>query len=351
MNKRRLTSRNLQMLEAILRYRLMTTEQLHKLIFSRQPEPGTTNSLSNTLRKLHGLEFISRTWVSRSTQEKSMLARPAAVWFFKNENFKKICEELAETGRADVVEDLASLGKALKDSGTLAENTLRHELAITDFYVALEHAAQVSPIALPFWLRTSPKHEDVSRNVTFTKTVTKRNNKTKQETHHDTNVTLPLNPDGFHVLNPQGKGCAFFFLEMDLATETLTEKLTNKFLAYYAYYEQKTFRQDIADIFIARHRLPVARPEMASFRVLFVTPNEKRRNDLLLKSRVLPTSQLFHFATLPDVLADPFGAVWLCKDSFKPYLSEYDRRTHIENPALLRKWAHEALNTTTKHAL
>lgn len=351
MNKRRLTSRNLQMLEAILRYRLMTTEQLHKLILSRQPEPGTTNSLSNTLRKLHGLEFVSRTWVSRNTQEKTMLARPAAVWYFKNENFKRIAEELAATGRADVVEELAPLGQALKDSGALAENTLRHELAITDFYVALEHAAQALPVSVPLWLRTSPKHADVSRNVTFTKSVTKQDKKTKQETHYDTRVTLPLNPDGFHVIHAPEKGSAFFFLEMDLATETLSEKLTNKFLAYYAYFEQKTFGRDIAEPFAIRHRLSIARPETAPFRVLFVTPNERRRNDLLLKSRVLPTSNLFHFATLSDLLADPFGAVWLCKDSFKAHLTEYDRRTHIENPALLRRWAHEVLNASVKHAL
>lgn len=134
-------------------------------------------------------------------------------------------------------------------------------------------------------------------------------------------------------------------------TETAAEKLTNKFLAYYAYFQEKGFGPDIAVPFARKHRLPVPQPEIAPFRVLFVAPTAKRRNDLLLKSRVLPTSTLFHFTTMEDALAYPFGPAWLSKDSFKSHLAEYDARTHTDNPALLRAWAHEVLNGLPKHAL
>ncbi len=347
--KIRITTANLSLLEAILRFRLMSTVQTQRFMNKTQPQVSSS-SIATTLSRLHSAGYVSRTWLSILPVERSQLARPSAVWYFTQGNFEKLTQALARFGRADEAEDLAHLGNILKNSGALMDNTLRHELAITDFYLALESVTGESGVNMPFWLRSSPSHADISRHVTFTKTVTLYDKKTKSETKRDSQVTLPLNPDGFHVIQTP-RGCAFYFLEMDMNTETLKEKLTNKFLAYYAYFEQKQFGKDIALPFCSRYRLPIAQPDYAPFRVLFVTPNEKRRNDLLLKARLLPTSSLFQFATLPDLLADPLGKVWLSKQSFLEHLEDYNRRTNSENPAVLRKWVHEILNNTPKHAL
>lgn len=341
--KQKLTALNLDIIKQLLRYRLMTTAQIHRIVFQPRDKQAAETSVSNVMRRLHSHSFVSRDWVAVKSTERSMLGRPSAVWHLKPENLKHLRVELEASGRADLYEELAPFGKALKDGAALAENTLRHELAITDFYSALEMAAPGSQRQLPLWLRTSPRHADISRDVTLTKTDKKTG---RQNTHR-----LPLNPDGLHVVHHPDKGCAFFFLEMDMNSETNSEKITNKFLAYYAYFEHNTFGKDIAQPFAERYRLPVTHPEAARFCVLFVVPNAKRRNDLLLKSRVLATSNLFQFAVLDDVMADPFGAVWLSKASFKDHLDDYNRRTHAESPVLLRNWAHGILDGLPKHTL
>lgn len=333
----------LDILLAVFRYRLMTTAQIHKAVFSQREHPGTENSVSNTMRKLHAAGFVSRDWVPVTPAKRARMARPSAIWFLQKANLTHIEADLAETGRADLFETLAPSAKAFKEGSVFADNTVRHELAITDFYVALDLCAASARRSIPLWLRTSPRHPDISRAVSATKT--------DKKTGREAKLTLPLNPDGFHVIQHPEKGCAFFLLEMDMNTETNAEKITKKFLAYYAYYEQGTFGADIAAPFARQYRLPVTRPEAAPFRVLFVAPNAKRRNDLLLKSRVLPTSNLFQFAILDEMLADPFGPVWLSKESFKGHLDEYNARTHTDNPGLLRTWAHSVLDTLPKHAL
>jgi hypothetical protein len=137
---------------------------------------------------------------------------------------------------------------------------------------------------------------------------------------------------------------------MDMSTEA-PEKLTNKFLAYFAYHQQGTFGADIAAPLTRRAALPLQHPEAAPFRVLFVTPTDRRRNDLLLKSRVLPLSNLFQFATMNDVKRDPYGEIWLSKETFAPALDEYNEKTHTMSASTLRTWAHTLLDALPKHAL
>lgn len=340
---KRLTALQIDMLAAVLRYRLMTTAQIHRLLYSRREGAGGETSVAKTMRKLHDSGFVKRDWLAVKPTERSILGRPNAIWSLEAPHLKRLAGHLAETGRADLLEELAPDAKAFREGSALAENTLRHELAITDFYMALEMRADESGRTPPTWLRTSPAHPDVSRTVIVTKT--------DKKTGRQTQAKLPLNPDGLHAVGVPSRGYAFFLLEMDMNTETALEKLTHKFLAYYAYYEQGGFGREIAAPFAQRHALPVARPEAAPFRVLFVAPTAKRRNDLLLKSRVLPTSNLFQFATMADVLADPYGPVWLSKDSFKDHLDEYNLRTNAEGPVTLRAWAHGVLDSLPKHAL
>jgi hypothetical protein len=342
----KLTEHNLEIITTILKYRLMSTEQIYRAAYTgrRDPKPATMRAAANTLKRLHLNGFLGRDWADPKKHTRETPTRPSAIWFLEKKHFEKVCENLSENSRADVFEDLAA-AHVIRDGSTLAANTLRHELAITEFYMALDMPAPTSGRHIPLWLRTSPRHPDISRTVTTTKT--------DKKTGQESKLTLPLNPDGFHVLhNPEKeKPHEFFFLEMDMNTETNAEKITRKFLAYYAYFKQDTFGQDIAAPFAQRYRLPITRPEATPFRVLFVAPNTRRRNDLLLKSRVLPTSNLFHFATLDDVLADPFGPAWLCKESFKDYLDEFNARTHTDNPALLRAWAHGILDQLPRHSL
>lgn len=336
-----LTPLNLAILETVLRFRLMTTEQIHRALSARREKLASIENFSNILRRLHTHGFIGRDWVAVRPAERTAFAKPSAVWFLKPDHLRAILTELERTGRAELYEELRDFEQSAKDSAPLAENTLRHELAITDFYSSLAFSPEPET-RLALWLRTSPRHPGISREVRFTQTDKKSGKKHERR--------LPLNPDGFHLTETSGKGFAFFFLEMDMSTEA-PEKLTNKFLAYVAYHQQRRFGPDIAAPFAKRYGLPIQNADAAPFRVLFVTPTEKRRNDLLLKSRVLPMANLFQFATLADVKQNPHGAIWLSKESFIEHLDNYNERTHTESGSILRAWAHDLLNQAPRHAL
>lgn len=335
-----LTPLNLLIIETIARYRLMTTEQIHRVLSARREKLASVENFSNIMRRLHAHDFVGRDWVSVLPTERTAYSKPSAVWHLTPKHLKAVLAELERTERADLYEPFRDYEAATKDGAPLAANTLRHELAITDFYSALDTARAASRAVLS--LRTSPRHPDISRPVTFTQTDKKTGKKTERR--------LPLNPDGFHVTHDPERGFAFFFLEMDRATEA-PEKLANKFLAYYAYHQKARFGEEIALPLSRRHGLPIEHPEAAPFRVLFVAPTTRRRNDLLLKSRVLPLSNLFHFAALDEVKRDPYGNIWLSKETFLPALDEYNERTHTEKASILRAWAHTLLDGLPKHAL
>lgn len=333
-----LTPLNLLIIETVARFRLMTTEQLHRALSAKREKLASVENFSNILRRLHSLGFIGRDWVAVRPAERTAFSKPSAVWHLKPEHLKAVLAELERTARADLYEPLRDYETNVKDGAPLAENTLRHELAITDFYSALD----TDPARVALWLRTSPRHPDISRDVVFTQTDKNTGKKTERR--------LPLNPDGFHITHTEGKGYACFFLEMDMSTEA-PEKLTNKFIAYVAYHQQNRFGEDIATPLVRRYALPIQHPEAAPFRVLFVTPNARRRNDLLLKSRVFPMGNLFHFATLDDLKRDPYGAIWISKETFAPHLDEYNEKTHTLTASILRDWAHTLLDELPKHAL
>ena len=336
-----LTPLNLEILETVMRFRLMTTEQIHRALSAKREKLASVENFSNILRRLHALNFVGRDWISVRPAERTAYSKPSAVWHLKPEHLKAVLAELERSERAELYEPLRDHEGSVKDSAPLAENTFRHELAITDFYLALDTLPTENTRAA-LWLRTSPRHPDISRTITFTQTDKKTGRKTERK--------LPFNPDGFHVLHKPSVGHGFFFLEMDMSTEA-PEKLTNKFLAYVAYHQQDRFGDEIAAPLSRRFHLPIQHPEEAPFRVLFVTPNARRRNDLLLKSRVFPMSNLFHFATLDDARRDPHGSIWLSKQSFLPHLDEYNERTHTDTPSKLREWAHALLDTCPPHAL
>lgn len=335
-----LTPLNLEILATVARYRLMTAEQLRRVLAAKREKLASAENFANILRRLHSRGFVGRDWVPLRPAERTMLTRPSAVWFLSPSHFRAIRDELERLERAERYEELRDYEHAAKDNALLAENTLRHELAITDFYSALDLGGGDTKIVL--WLRTSPRHAAVSREVRFTQMDKKMGKRSERR--------LPLNPDGFHVTHTPGRGYAFFFLEMDMSTEA-PEKLANKFLAYYAYHQQDRFGTDIAAPLAQRYGLPVTHATSAPFRVLFVTLNAKRRNDLLLKSRVIPMSNFFHFVTLPDICNNAYGSVWYSKETFAPYLDEYNERTHTDNPSTLRNWAHSLLDSASPHTL
>jgi hypothetical protein len=137
---------------------------------------------------------------------------------------------------------------------------------------------------------------------------------------------------------------------MDMSTES-PRVISDKLIAYVAYHQQKQFGRDIATPIARRYALPLQDPENASFRVLFITQTERRRNDLLLQSRLFPMSNLFHYATMADLKRDPYGTIWYSKETIAPLVDRYDEQSHHLTAVTLRNWAHDAIAHLTPHAL
>ena len=179
-----LTPLNLLILETVARYRLMTTEQVHRALSGKRDKLASVENFSNILRRLHSLGFLGRDWVAVRPAERTAFAKPSAVWHLKPEHLRAILAELERTERVDLYEPLRDEEANVKDSAPLAENTLRHELAITDFYAALD----TDPARVALWLRTSPRHPAISRSVVFTQTDKKTGKKTERR------LPLPASP-------------------------------------------------------------------------------------------------------------------------------------------------------------
>src|SRR5512147_1759649 len=95
------TALHYTIITALLRYRLMTTAQLYRTVFCEREHPGTENNVANIMKQLHSKGLVSRDWLSVKPTERSLLARPSAIWYLTPENLKAVRKELEQKGTAD----------------------------------------------------------------------------------------------------------------------------------------------------------------------------------------------------------------------------------------------------------
>ena len=335
----RLTKRNLGLLTTLARFRILSTSQVHAMCF-----PGASKeAAANLLRRLEAAGYVARLRVPMMITAGAVAHRPEQAWIILPEHWRAIEKELGRTERADEWDQLAGMASDAKHTHIFNETTVRHELGISAVYAALEQGvAQNAAHQLPFWWRTSPRHKDVSLNVRATLI--------HRETGEATERLLPINPDAVHAITTE-RGTSFYFLEYDNATETNQDKIMRKFIAYVAYVKQGLFADKLVPILMRRYQLKLTHPERASFRVLFICSSEKRRNDLILKSRVFPFSSLFQFASVDEFVANPFGPVFLSKKAITPWLHEYNAKTHELGVLSLKNYGFAKIDETPKHSL
>ena len=89
-----LTPLNLAILETVLRFRLMTTEQIHHALSVQREKLASVKNFSNILRRLHSLNFIGRDWISVRPAARTAYSKPSAVWHLKPEHLKAVLTEL-----------------------------------------------------------------------------------------------------------------------------------------------------------------------------------------------------------------------------------------------------------------
>ena len=334
-----LSPKNLDLMDFICEQKILTTKQIHQSFF----KTGSQKNASNILRRLWQEKYVSRDWLSIPASQENRRAHPEAVFLVTKQNLTSLRKALESQRRADDWPRFEDHFYDAKRSARFAQNTLHHEIGITRSKLALEaQQGQNSGVSIPFFLRTSPSHPDVSQSVTAS-LADKKTGKTYQR-------KLPVNPDAFFMLKNDA-GSSFYFLEFDNNTETTKEKLTNKFIAYYAYFKQGIFASELLPKFNDLYGLGLTNTKKAAFRVLFVTTNQKRSNDLFIKSTVLPSSALFNFTTIDAVESNPYGNIWTRKKEFAPFSSEYKKLQKTARPSVIRTYRDGAIEQMDKVAI
>lgn len=332
--KHKLQDRTLSLLSSLCSFRVVTTEQITRYFYPT-PALNPVKATLQVLLRLTAHDFVSRSYLYSGT-------RPRSVWYVTPKNLRAIRAELERTRRADLFEDLfADAEHDLRTSAKLQQNTLGHEVGISACFLALCDQIENTPLSMPVWMNTSPSHPLLSTKVKTTIT-----SKTTKKTIHK---TLPVNPDGFFILD-NGNDRTFYFLEYDNNTETLVQKITNKFIAYHAYNKQKVFKNETLAQISHAYGLPARDDARIGVRVLFVTTTPTRRDDLFIKSTAIPAGDLFLFTTVDDFIADSFGAHWLSKSAFSPFFNDYwnmakpeNKKTPKVRPSVLRQFRSDAI--------
>ncbi len=263
-----LQERDIALLEDLRRYRCLTTSQL-ELLRGSDADPA--------------LRFVSRLTLTRRLkllfhgQYVRRVARPSTtgmlepVYLLDREGARALSLRYGEV-----------TVRAPSQSPKLA--ALEHLLAINDFRVSLEVAAQNAGIELREW-----RGSEAAR---FTVTL----GEGKRKSTPPRKVTLL--PDGGFTLRTES-GRLFYFLEVDLGSEA-SRILTEKCRAYYAFWKDGGFAQ--------QHGVP----PRAGFRVLFVAPTEKRLATILNAIGKLESGQgMFQVALLNKMTPETvFTPVW-----------------------------------------
>jgi hypothetical protein len=243
-----LTRRDIRLLQAIHRYRVLHRGQVADLFFAGVDDEGSSARRRLNLLYQHGyLERIPR-FVSPPNNNPGpayRLAHRGAV----------LLAERADTSLAN----LTYWGKSEdRDShvSKIGHAYLEHNLTLSDIRLWLEHAAGHAGIGIATWLdyldlRPSWRTERVSVRLGTGSPV----------------EDVAIAPDGYFVLLT-GQGRGHFFLEYDRGTETIGKQWKRKVLAYTAYLKRGQF-----------HRRYGVDPR-AGFRVLTVASSMKRAQNL-----------------------------------------------------------------------
>lgn len=263
----RLQARDIKILEALYRYRLLTTSQLGSLFFSSQ------NRAERRLRQLYDAELIERIY------------RPVAIgsaellYVLDKEGVNLVAKELG-IDRGEV-QTARTRAKALKPL------FLDHFIEVNQFRLSVTLAAPVHHHHLIFW---KYDHELQNRNrqgVLISDRVTDPEHPTQK---------IPVTPDGFFGLETP-RGNAYFFVEVDRATMD-NPRFKRKMRGYARYWLDGVYEEKWG---------------YKTFRVLTSTTPRRVPNLLKTTSQLSETQLLsvFHFTEQHNISPERvFDPIW-----------------------------------------
>ncbi|GJM01453.1 MAG: hypothetical protein DHS20C07_31320 [Methyloligella sp.] len=345
----KLTPKQTAILKDVIRLKLLSTQQIKQLHF----KDGSQDSAGNMMRKLKMAKCVNCSYAPLNSTETKIVTRPTAIWYVGPHELKQISKMLIEQGRASEWEEIEATTYSINKQQRFAEQSLRHEIGISDALIALEKINNVPGFELVFALRTSPKHEDITQTIDVTKTKTVSDFKTKQTIEREVKQRIPINPDMFACIKNPDKTFSFYFVEYD-NDSSKEQKFFEKLEGYFVYQTRGLF-EPVARIFAERYAIPIKDFSRSSFRVLSLVNSHKntlrRRNALFVRSLPLPTERFYNFSTIDDWCQNPLGQIFLNKKTFAPLMDEYQSRIKPATRITANKWFDINLDTLTKDTI
>lgn len=287
-----ITERDQNILRHIYAYRLLTREQIERLLF--QPEHGQdhwtkTSKARKRLKLLYQHEYVERipmpvgagTWAWRPVYR---LAPKGAAWIASQLEVK--VSGLAYWGKGDDVDERTT---------QVSQLFLEHTLRINDLRIAITLACAQHGYQVEKWLDdTQLKSQEMKDYVAVT----------ERGTAHKVAVI----PDAYFLLH-LGDRRAHFFIELDRATMS-HRRWGTRVRAYLAYIRMGKYTE---------------RYQTKSLRILTVTTTPQRLTNLKKTTEKAGGKGIFWFATLDAITA----ATVLCEPI---WLLANDERGDVVSP-------------------
>jgi hypothetical protein len=234
----KLTPRDVESVRLVADFRLMTREQIEKVLF--KPEKGQNHPTKTSIAKRRLMLLYHNGYLDR-------VRTPLAFGSFASQPVYKVTAK----GRLLLAHEDVPKGPD-KDIGELFIN---HALAINDVRVAITLAAAASGDEVEQWKFDHQFKSQPKRETDYVTIQREKNGKKEQ---------VPILPDSYFVLNISGKGKAHYLLEVDQGTMANT-RFKTKVLAYIEYWHSRKYE---------------ARYKSRSFNVLTVTTSGARLANL-----------------------------------------------------------------------
>jgi hypothetical protein len=291
-----LTMRDREILCQVYAYRLMTREQIERLLFA--PENGQdhftkTSKVRRRLKLLYQHGYLERI--------PAPVGRGAWAWRPVYRLDRKGAE-LVASGLGLTARELPYWGKGDdKDHRAtgVSQLFLNHTLAINDVRIAITQAAQARGYKVEKWLGdTQLKSEEMKDHVTVT-------------SEQGRSSKLAVIPDAYFILH-LGDRRAHLFLEVDRATMT-NKRWKMRILAYQEYIRSGKYQ---------------ARYQTRSLRILTVTTTEERLMNLKKTTERAGGKDLFWFTSIDRITTASvlFSPIWLLAN---------DERDSVRKPLVL----------------
>lgn len=347
----------------LARYKLLTTEQLSRLVNIHVPflnqECGTSRykettptAVGNRLRvlKQFGSGWVECSYIPLNASQTSQIQRSTAVWRLsqKPKAHREIKKGLEALGYASKWDDIASI---LETDQNYSQQELDHNTGISEVLMADDiHTAPHPDRELVFSLRTHPTHPDLTKTFYITKTVEKKD---KYGNAYDAEIQTPrtFNPDFFRCTkNTATDKYEFLVGEYDNdSKDSFIEKLEGYFV-----YQDRQYFTNVCRLFTQQYLLDIDDFDTISFRVLVVVNSRsltnpmRRLHKLFALALKMPTDEFFNFATLEDFRRDPYDTIYLNKKAFAPFMDTYRTKVRDAKERAQQKWFDEHIPTVPR---